>query len=54
MTGSKDMEKLRKAIDLIIGSFNVDKASTFELGQLDGLRWALDVIDELEKVEDEQ
>jgi hypothetical protein len=44
------MERLEKILEEIIQSFgNTEKLSAFELGQLDGLRWAIDVVYELKK-----
>jgi hypothetical protein len=44
------MERLEKILEEIIKSFgNTEKLSAFELGQLDGLRWAIDVVYELKK-----
>ena len=44
------MEQLVKILEQIIETFDSsEKLSAFESGQLDGLRWAIDVVYELKK-----
>jgi hypothetical protein len=45
-TGKSDMEKYKAALQRIIDSFASDeKLSEFERGQIDALRWAMDVLE---------
>jgi hypothetical protein len=48
------MKKAIKALDMIIETFKTEeKLSAFEQGQVDGLRWAKQVLEELEKTNTE-
>jgi len=48
------MKKAIKALEMIIETFKTEeKLSAFEQGQLDGLRWAKQVLEELEEGKNE-
>jgi hypothetical protein len=46
-TGSNDLNQASKLIRLVLEQFDKQRLSTFEKGQVDGLNWALDLIDEI-------
>lgn len=49
-TGKRDIQRVKAALERIVESFKSDEVlSEFERGQVDALRWALQVIEELEE-----
>ena len=53
-TGSNELKKIEKALTAIAESIETAQKplSEFEMGQMDGLRWALDVIEAIKSPDD--